>query len=269
MPGEESEQGYGLSGANQMRRSGKTSMGGMKNGFQTTHWSEIRNARTQDQARRRIVIDSLSRRYWKPIYCYLRRKGYDNEQAKDLTQGFFHEVVLGRDLVQRANEARGRFRSFLLTALNNYIVGVHRANVAGKRRPEDGVVSLEEFDEESMSIAAKDMRPEDIFTYVWASVLVDEVISEVRGACFRDGKKVHWQIFRARVLDPIVAGVKPSPVSELCRRFNIENKETVSNMIVTVKRRFQVAMVRRVRQHVDSDEEVEQEIQDLMKILSK
>ena len=252
-----------------MRRSGKTSMGGARSGFQTTHWSEIRNARTQDQARRRVVVDNLSRRYWKPIYCYLRRKGYGNEQAKDLTQGFFHEVVLGRNLVQRANKTRGRFRAFLLTALNNYIIGVHRANVASKRRPADGIVSLEEFDEESMSITAKDMRPEDIFTYVWASVLMDEVISEVKEGCLQDGKKVHWQVFRARVLKPIMAGVEPSPVSELCKRLNIENKDKVSNMVVTVKRRFRMAMARRVRQHVDSDDEVEQEIQDLMKILSK
>jgi len=252
-----------------MRRSGKTSMGGTKSGFQTTHWSVIRSAKTYDQARRKLISDGLIRTYWKPIYCYLRRKGYDNEAAKDLTQSFFREVVLGRKLVQRADEAKGRFRAFLLTALNHYITSVHRADVASKRRPRDGIVSLEQFDEESVSVAAKDMRPEDIFTYVWASVLMDDVIAEVKEGCFRDGKGVHWEVFRARVLDPIIVGVGPKPVSELCRRLHIENKEKVSNMIVTVKRRFQVAMSHRVRQHVDSDEEVEQEIRDLMEILSK
>lgn len=252
-----------------MRRSGKTSMGGTKSRFQTTHWSEIRSARTHDEARRRIVIDGLIKRYWKPIYCYLRRKGYGNEPAKDLTQGFFHKIVLGKDIVQQADEARGRFRTFLLTALNHYITSVHRANVAGKRHPKDGVVSLEEFDEESMSLAAKDMKPEDVFTYVWASVLMDDVLAEVKEGCLRDGKRIHWEVFRARVLDPIVVSTEPITVSELCKRFGIESKAKVSNMIVTVKRRFQAAMSSRVRQHVDSDEEVKQEIQDLMKILSK
>jgi len=244
-------------------------MGGTKSRFQTTHWSEIRNARTHDEARRRIVIDGLIKRYWKPIYCYLRRKGYGNEPAKDLTQGFLHEIVLGKDIVQQAEEAKGRFRTFLLTALNHYITSVHRANVAGKRHPKDGVVSLEEFDEESMSLAAKDMQPEDVFTYVWASVLMDDVLAEVKEGCFRDGKKVYWGVFRARVLDPIVTGVEPITVADLCKRFGIKNKAKVSNMIVTVKRRFQKAMAQRVRQHVDSDEEVKQEIQDLMKILSR
>lgn len=252
-----------------MRRSGKTSMGGTKSRFQTTHWSEIRSAGTHDEARRRLVIDGLIRKYWKPIYCYLRRKGYGNEPAKDLTQGFFHEIVLGKDIVQQADEAKGRFRTFLLTALNHYITSVHRANVAGKRHPKDSIVSLEEFDEESMSLAAKAMQPEDVFTYVWASVLMDDVLAEVKEGCLRDGKGIYWEVFRARVLNPIMGGVELHSVSELCKRFDIESKAKVSNMIVTVKRRFQAAMSSRVRQHVDSDEEVKQEIQDLMKILSK
>lgn len=252
-----------------MRRSGKTSMGGTKSRFQTTHWSEIRSAGTHDEARRRIVIDGLIKKYWKPIYCYLRRKGYGNEPAKDLTQGFFHEIVLGKDIVQQADEAKGRFRTFLLTALNHYVTSVHRANVAGKRHPKDSIVSLEEFDEESMSFAAKDMQPEDVFTYVWASVLMDDVLAEVKKCCIQDGKRIHWEVFQARVLDPVMGDVESQPVSQLCKRFGIEGKAKVSNMIVTVKRRFQAAMSSRVRQHVDSDEEVKQEIQDLMKILSK
>jgi RNA polymerase sigma-70 factor (ECF subfamily) len=244
-------------------------MGGGKSRFQTTHWSEIRNARTLDKARQMMTINGLIGEYWKPIYCYLRQKGYHNEPAKDLTQGFFHEIVLGRDLVQQADEAKGRFRTFLLTALDHYVTSVHRANIAGKRHPKNGMISLEDFDEVSVSIASEDMQPEDVFTYVWASVLMDDVLAEVKEGCLRDDKGTHWEIFRARVLDPVMVGAEPITVSELCKRFDIESKAKVSNMIVTVKRRFQVAMSNRVRQHVDSDEQVGQEIRDLMKILSK
>jgi hypothetical protein len=63
----------------------KTSIGGPKEGFQATQWSEIFNAKTADDVRRRAIIDTLLRKYWKPVYCYIRRKRYDNEQAKDLT----------------------------------------------------------------------------------------------------------------------------------------------------------------------------------------
>ena len=75
------------------------------------------------------------------MYCYLRRKNYDNERAKDLTQGFFHEVVLNRALIERADQAKGRFRSFLLHALNEYLIDEQRKETAQKRIPKDKLVS--------------------------------------------------------------------------------------------------------------------------------
>jgi len=95
----------------------ETSMGGTAKAFLTTHWSLIKDIKSDDE-RNRSLAGLLIRRYWKPVYFYLRRKGYNNEQAKDLTQGFFHEVVLSRKLVQTADPAKGRFRSLLLSAWN-------------------------------------------------------------------------------------------------------------------------------------------------------
>ena len=96
--------------------------------------------------RDRALIDLLLKLYWKPVYCFLRRKGYDNESAKDLTQDFFHEVVLGRDLIQRADPSKGRFRSFLLTALKRYLINAAEARRAQKRIPSEKLVSLNGID---------------------------------------------------------------------------------------------------------------------------
>ena len=123
-----------------MARRDRTEMGGTNEAFDTTHWTTIFSARTLDDGRRRESVERLLGRYWKPVYCYLRRKGHDNEAAKDLTQGFFQEVVLGRDLVQKAESQKGRFRTFLLTALDHYVTSVYRADAAKKRRPEEGLV---------------------------------------------------------------------------------------------------------------------------------
>src|SRR4030065_2580148 len=95
----------------------QTSMGGDREAFLTTHWSFIEDVK-QHRDKDRALIGLLLKRYWKPVYCYLRRKGYDNEQAKDLTQGFLHEVVLNRDLIDRADPSKGSFRTLLLHALN-------------------------------------------------------------------------------------------------------------------------------------------------------
>ena len=91
----------------------KTAMGGVQEAFLTTHWSLVDDIDTSDeQDKNRALVGLLLKRYWKPVYCYLRRKGYGNEQAKDLTQGFFYEVVLGRQLIEKAERSKGRFRSW-------------------------------------------------------------------------------------------------------------------------------------------------------------
>ena len=96
-------------------------MGGMGQAFLTTCWSLIGNIQSAGD-RNHALIGVLLEKYWKPAYCFLRSKGYDNEEAKDLTQGFFCEIVLNKNLVQRADQAKGRFRTFLLHALSQYVI---------------------------------------------------------------------------------------------------------------------------------------------------
>ncbi len=251
-----------------MKRTDETSIGGIQNAFRTTHWTQIKKVKTLNIEHQREIINGLIRQYWKPIYCYLRFKGYGNESAKDLTQDFFHKIVLGKHLIEQADQEKGKFRTFLLKALDNYRISVKRAENAIKRHPHKPLACLEDINEAALPIASKQMRPDEAFTYVWASVLLDQVINEVKQDCLSDDKKKHWQIFYARILEPIINGGKAPSIPELCKRYNIENQTQASNMIVTVKRRFQKALSARIRQHVSSDEDVEQEIRDIMKILS-
>jgi DNA-directed RNA polymerase specialized sigma24 family protein len=253
----------------QMIHSYNTSMGGENESFQTTCWSEIHDAQLYKGSRRKEIINNLLTRYWKPVYCYLRHKGYDNDSAKDLTQAFFQEIVLGKDLVQQHDETKGRFRTFLLTALNRYIVSAHRAETTTERRPKKGIVSLESFDEASLPIPSEGMKPDEAFAYSWASLLLDEVLNEVEQECYREGKGTYWKVFRERVLKPIIEGTKPRPLAELCRQLGIRNETKASNMIVTLKRRFRAVMRNQLRCHVSSDEEANQEVCDLITILSK
>ena len=252
-----------------MRSTDITNMGGAKSDFPTTRWSEIGEVKKLDEVGRRAVIDDLVRNYWKPVYCYLRRKGYANEPAKDLTQGFFHELVLGGELIQKANKAKGRFRTFLLTALNHYVINVHRADIRKKRCPAGAMLSLETFDESPVSVRSKDMGPDEAFTYVWALEILQEVLAEVEGGCRRDDKEKHWGLFCATVLKPIMGGTEVQSLPEVCKKLDIPNKRRAFYMIATVKKRFQAVMRSRVRPHVDSGEDVEKEIHDLMTILSR
>ena len=145
----------------------------------TTHWTLIGDIQQQSD-RDRALIGVLMERYWKPAYCFLRQKGYDNESAKDLTQGFFHEVVLNRDLVSRADPARGRFRTLLLHALSQYLMDQHRKDRAQKRIPPDKLVLLDVSDPESLPASLGELEPEQCFDYTWKVELLERVIAEVK-----------------------------------------------------------------------------------------
>jgi DNA-directed RNA polymerase specialized sigma24 family protein len=129
-----------------MKRHDHTSIGGAGKTFQTTQWSVIEKIAANGETDSQMLINDLLGKYWKPVYCYLRHKGHGNEEAKDLTQGFFQEVVLGRKLVHQASQAKGSFRTFLLTALSRYVKSVHRKEIAHKRIPKSNLMPLEDID---------------------------------------------------------------------------------------------------------------------------
>jgi hypothetical protein len=176
--------------------------------------------------------------------------------------------VLGKGLVQWAHRARGRFRTFLLKCLDRYVANVHRAAVTKQRMPEGGLVSLEEMDELTVPDPVHYTTPSEIFDYAWASALLDQILAEVAAECRETGKATHWKVFQAKVLQPIMSNSAPLPLVQLCEKYRISSEAKASNMIITVKRRFQAILRRHVRQLVDSDAEVYEEIRHLMRVFS-
>jgi len=238
-----------------------TEMGGPGEAFLTTHWTLIQAIKA-DEDKDRALIGLMLERYWKPIYCYLRRKEYDNEFAKDLTQGFLHEVVLNRNLVHKADRSRGRFRSLLLTALNRYLINVKEGEKARTRIPPDKLVSLEMVDPPELHMMTGS-NPDDFYNYVWLSALLDQVLSAVQTSCEQEGLQIHWQVFKDRVIRPILQGSKPPSLSEVCRKRGIQDEKKASNMLVTVRRRFQSALKEYVRTTVASDEHIQAELSEI------
>jgi DNA-directed RNA polymerase specialized sigma24 family protein len=249
-----------------MERYEHTSIGGSVEAFLTTHWSIIDKIAADDDTPDHALINELLKKYWKPVYCFLRRKGYDNEQAKDLTQGFFEEVVLGQELIKRADQARGHFRTFLLSALEQYLARVHRKGTAQKRIPKDKLLQLEQIDPADLPEPTDQLSPEESFNYAWVSQLLDKLLAEVESKCNADGKRLHWQVFNDKVLQPILENTHTPSLTEICERYGIEDEKKASNMIVTVNRRFRSALKRHLRRSVTGDTEVDEELQELMKI---
>jgi len=250
-----------------MAYSEPTGMGGVRQAFLTTQWSiieDIQDGKDQDKA----LIGFLLKQYWKPVYCYLRRKGFDNEQAKDLTQGFFHEVVLNRDLVGRADQTRGRFRAFLLHALKQY---ANKQDIKEKaqKRIEQKAVSFEIDKEPVLPDSVTQRTAEDSYHYAWLSSLLEHVLEEVKENCQQQGMNIHWALFNKRVVWPIFDDRSPPSLSELCESYDIEDVKKVSNMIITVKRRFKAALMNHVRSTVLSQSQASDELEELLQFFPK
>jgi DNA-directed RNA polymerase specialized sigma24 family protein len=250
-----------------MKHNDMTDMGGVGEAFLTTHWSIIGNVGSSDDDKNQALIGLLLSKYWKPVYCYLRRKGHDNEQAKDLTQGFFHEVVLGRSLIQKADQSKGRFRSFLLIALNRYLITARTGQAAQKRIPKSKLIPLDVIDLPELRQTASELTPEDSFNYAWVSSLLEQVLQEVESKCHEDSKTVHWHVFHDRILEPIMDKTEPPSMKEICRKYAVESETKASNMMVTVKRRFQTALRSHLRSLVVSEDQVDEELAEIMRFL--
>jgi hypothetical protein len=246
-----------------------TSIGGDRKSFQTTQWSVIERIAANGETGNQILINDLLKKYWKPVYCYLRHKGHGNEEAKDLTQGFFQEVVLGRKLVHQARRAKGSFRKFLLTALERYVKSAHRKDIAQKRIPKSNIASLEYIDSNQLVEPLSGLTAEESFHYAWVSSLLDDVFVEVEADCKTHDLTVHWNLFRDRVLEPIACEAEPPSLTKLCEKYGIEDKKKASNMVVTVNRRVQAAITRHLREALSEETTVEEETKEIMRALLK
>ncbi|MCP4260068.1 MAG: sigma-70 family RNA polymerase sigma factor [Planctomycetes bacterium] len=255
-------------GIENMRPNDYTDMGGTGGAFLTTHWSLIEDIKSKEDKNRALVGLLLSK-YWKPVYCYLRRKGYDNDKAKDLTQEFFYEAVFGRGLIQKADESKGRFRSFVLIALNRFLINIKNKETAQKRIPKDKLVPLDMIDSLELPRTLSTLAPEDSFNYAWVSSLLEDVLEEVEAKCHEDDKSVHWQVFHDKVLQPIIDGTNIPSLKEICERYGIKDDAKASNMIVTVKRRFQVALKKQLRDSVVTEEQVSGELEEIKRFFPK
>jgi DNA-directed RNA polymerase specialized sigma24 family protein len=243
-------------------------MGGDGGRFMTTHWSCVLSAKTTDETRRRLILNDLMEAYWKPVYCYLRNKGFDNETAKDLTQEFFAQIVLGRNLIQKADQSLGRFRTFLLVALERFVVSSLRYEGRMKRGGDSNVLRLEASDLANLNVSELASDPNQAFCHAWVTDLLDQVLTEVKEEYQSTERATYWEIFRLKILAPVFEDSKAPSYREIGEAFHMTDESKIANIVVTVKRRFRSVLKRHLRDLTCSDAEAEEELSEIFQILS-
>jgi RNA polymerase sigma-70 factor (ECF subfamily) len=171
--------------------------------FTTTHWSVVLAAGKAQSAPANAALEQLCRTYWHPLYLYVRRQGFDQPDAQDLTQEFFARLLDHQWLNSVAPE-KGRFRTFLLTALDHFLANDWRRGQALKRGGGRIIVSLQEteFGEERFSREpATQAVPERAFDKLWATTVLDQAMTRLLQEFSTRGKSAHfeeWKLFLSR-----------------------------------------------------------------------
>ena len=157
--------------------------------FATTRWSIVAAAGHASDPGAAHALEELCQVYWPPLYGYLRGRGHSAEEAQDLTQGFFARM-LETGGISAADPARGRFRSFLLTALKRYAINEYARGAAARRGGGQLHVTLD-FERAERAYALErrdDDSPERIYDRKWAAIVLDRALQRLRDDYHDAGK---------------------------------------------------------------------------------
>jgi RNA polymerase sigma factor (sigma-70 family) len=239
-------------------RQSDDSVAGKGGQFMTTCWSAVLlSAQSQapgaDNAR-----EELCQLYWYPLYAFIRRRGYNADDAKDLTQGFFL-FIFDRKALQRATPTKGKFRSFLLASLKNYLSNMYQHENAIKRGGKIDFVSVDFSDgEDRYSREPVDaLTPEKIFDANWAVTLLAQAIGRLKEEYSACGK---WIIFET--LRPFLdlSGAVQAPSYEVVAEKLKVSSAGLKTLIHRLRKRYSEILREAVAQTVTDPSQIDDEI---------
>jgi len=230
--------------------------------FATTHWSVIQTAGQGTSAQADAALERLCHTYWWPLYAYVRRRGHQPHDAQDLTQEFFARL-LAKDFLRAVDRSKGKFRSFLLAAMEHFLANEWRKAQAQKRGGGAAVISLDDTSTENryQQLPSPELSPERVFEQQWYMTLLDQAVSRLREEFVSSGKGELFseiKIFLTR---------REGGYAELAVK--LQTTEAALKMAVSLMRqRYGELLREEVADTVSSPSEVEAELRALVAALS-
>jgi DNA-directed RNA polymerase specialized sigma24 family protein len=234
--------------------------------FATTRWTLIEALRGDDPARQHEALSRLVECYWPAVYGYLRRTRMDREQASEVTQAFFADVVLSRDLFSQADATAGRLRSLLMSALKRYLIDRHRRRAARRESTSLGLGSIE--DAEAMLDSTRHEDPEAAFDRAWAASVLGEALRRCEKHYADADKRPHWLLFEARIVRPAVHGVEPPALPHEAEKLGFRSASDAAAAVQTVKRRVNSLLADVVAETVSGGVSIDDELAALRLVLA-
>jgi RNA polymerase sigma-70 factor (ECF subfamily) len=231
--------------------------------FATTRWDLVlASAQTQVPGADAALSD-LCQTYWRPLYGFVRRRGYSSADAEDMVQGFFAQF-LGERALKKADQGRGRFRTFLLSSLENFLANQWDRASAAKR---GGKFQFVQFDQLSSAErdaldAPDESSPEIAFDVRWARAIVDNALKQLRDEAAAHGKS---QMFDE--LKDFLTVADATTYESAATRLGI-HLNAVKTAIHRLRGNFRTIVRREVARTVSSPTEIEEELRYLRAVLA-
>ena len=224
--------------------------------FPETRWSLVARAGHASLGVKRQALAELLERYRPAFMRFLvKTKRIDLDRAEDLVQGFLTARVLERNLIARAEQARGRFRAFLVKALQNYAIDELRMH-------RDAEVDIDEHRD-----AAPTGEQAVEFDVAWARQVLATAYDVMKAECERSGRTHIWEVFENRVITPTIEATRPPSYDELASRYGFRSPKEAGNIFVSGRRMFERVLRGVIGEYAD-ETEIDREIGDLVEILS-
>jgi DNA-directed RNA polymerase specialized sigma24 family protein len=224
--------------------------------FPRTDWAQLGQAAAADQAR----LDHLIRLYWAPLRIFLVATFPSlKDQVEILLQEFAEDKILKEGWLGRADPERGKFRDFLKTSLRHFVLD--RLNRAETR---NAPVSLEELEQE---FPAPEESSES-FDLIWFKTVLAETLRRMEADCKNPAadqprRSFIWEMFRIRLLEPVLNDAAQTPYEELIERFALKSPTDASNMLLSGKRIFKTHLANVIKEYAEQDAATAVEIQAL------
>ena len=232
--------------------------------FATTHWTVVVNARAADTRVARAALEQLCQTYWYPLYAFVRRQGCSPHDAQDFTQEFFARL-LEKNSLDEVDRAKGRFRSFLLTAMKHFLANEWDRARAQKRGGGHAHVPIDaQFAETRYGLEpGHDQTPEKLFERRWVLTLLDNVLTRLRDEQVAAGKAEQFDELKVA----LTADRDSLPYAELGERLSMR-EGAVKVAVHRLRQRYREVLRSEIGHTVANAADVEEEIRHLFAVLA-
>jgi DNA-directed RNA polymerase specialized sigma24 family protein len=227
--------------------------------FEMTQWSIVQSATDSDSPEARAALDSLCGVYWRPLYSFICRRGYKEQDAQDLTQAFFARL-LEKNYLSAVDRRKGKFRSFLLTALDHFLLNEWRYTRAQKRGGSATFVSFDDVGGEGLAnnIADAGQDAERIFEQQWAITMLQQVAVQLE----QEFSNKHSPTLFHDIKPALICETSESSYKEIAAKHST-TEPAVKMLVSRLRKRFRQLLQAELENTVSTPEQLEEEMRAL------